>query len=330
MTSIASSNTPTLPQVLPEYRWQPNEPSYPLKNRFEDRIQEWHNNDNNILIDTRTLWEKIVDTIICFIELIKLGFEVLIEMCKPNSAVLQHTYDVTNKETLLDLDNEPTDRPLYIFLTGFGGNSFFYTKHVKAIEEKYRNTNISPDIRVIKNHSAKDRHFEDLLSPVQEMLSKYCDHNPESKIVITGKSLSGLIVSELEYSLRITHPNNHLFVASIVGAYGSKFVSNLNKLSIGNSALPHDLGERFSHNNRFTKELVTKQNEQLPEGCQRTMVYYAGLNEITVTPPSNEFPLIDNEANIRRFVVNGDHTSTPEIIADHLIDLAFEFYNEDE
>lgn len=316
------SNTP----FLPIFEHKPD-PNFCLPN---GRI-ELFKPTNGKLIDQRTWYKWIAHRIsailqFCYLAIIK----IIPTHIKLACGISNFKYlDLTNKEILDSLDSKKSTTDLYVFIPGLSAHPYMWINYVKAIEKKYSTLGKEVDIRVIKNKKNGKQKFEATVSPIKAMLEKYCKKNPNARIAIIGTSLGALSASQLEVDLRTSNPTNPVFVGSITGAYGSKTVSLLNKIPcIANLFLPIDLRHRFSHDNQYTKALIKNQRQALPEGCERELVYYGGMDETMVLPTSNEHPLINNENVTERHynVYGAGHIGTTEAVTDHLLKQAFTFH----
>ncbi len=274
----------------------------------------WH----VVLVDkVKAAWVFIKCAILMMIENIKISLKI-----KPDTSL-----DLTNVNVLNSLDNKKSNKDLYVFIPGLGASAVMWVEYVKEIETAYKKLGKEADIRVVKNRKDGNQSFEETITPIKKMLQTYCKRNPTNRIVLVGTSLGALSSSYLEEHLRNVSPTNAVFVGSITGAYGSKMVSKLAKFPLAKLFLNPDLLERFSHKNEHTKALVLNQRKELPKNCERAFVYYAGMDETTVTPPSNEHPRMDNSSKVKHYNVYGAcHVSTTKIVTKHLCERAIAFH----
>jgi hypothetical protein len=316
-------STTAITQAFPEYISAPDRGHKPQK-----PVVEWVR-DGHSLTDTRTACIKICQAIKTFFQAIARLFISLAECIKTIFKKNEFTYyDLTKKETIENLDNHPSDKPLYVLIPGLGAPPTTWVSCAKRIKQAHKRYSTDPDIRIIRNKKNGQQDIEKTLAPILTMAQKYATVNPDARVVFIGESLGGVIASRLEVALRKSHPKNPVFIASIVGAYGSKVVSFANKVFCGNSPLPGDLGEHFAHENDHSKQLIAAQNKDLPEGCSRWLFHYAGINDTTVVPFTQQLPIITNpNILVRQHLVNGGHISSSAAAIKHVVNRAITFHD---
>ena len=316
-------STTATTQAFPTYISAPDRAHKPQK-----PVIEWVRKGNT-LTDTRTCCIKIWQAIKTFFQAVAHVFMSIFESIKTLFKLNRFTYyDLTKNETINSLDNQPSDKPLYVFIPGLGAPPTSWVSYAKRVEQEHKRYSTDPDIRIIKNKKNGQQDVEKTLAPILKMAQKYCTINPDARLVFIGVSLGSVVASRLEVALRKSHPKNPVFVGSIVGAYGSKVVSLANKVFCGNSPLAGNLGQHFAYDNDHSKQLIAAQNKSLPEGCSRWLFHYAGINDITVIPFTQQLPIITNkDILVRQHLVDGGHISSSEAAIKHVVNRAITFHD---
>lgn len=296
--------------LFPRYSIQ-----HPIRGRGgtnRPRIEKLHFNIVDDLgpqyIESRTMSQVIVDKFIHITEYIFMFFALIYNCCQ---------------QTIRIPINGISNNCLYIFIPGLHATSLMWVAFRKQIIKLHSTGGQDiPNVQLVQNKKNGNQSVMATMVPIFNCIHAHCLSGANKSVCIVGSSLGALIALMIEYKLRKCNILNPLAIVSVSGAFGSKVINTFRSIPVVRALIHENVAYNISDNNRSILWVIRHLRTMEHTNTQR--IFYSGMNDTIVYPPSLCHPLISqNDMHFR--VHAAGHTTVAPVIVNHLCQQLYNF-----